>query len=111
MRARVLPSCEEWGPPVPLRAPGAAHEGMPTPGRRRGRPQSRQRPGKDSSGAAQSGIISRKGCSRYPEASGHRGIAMVQQATKRLTFEEFQELPLDGRYELVNGQLEELVPP
>ncbi len=36
---------------------------------------------------------------------------MVQSATKRLTFEEFQELDLDGRFELVNGQLEELVPP
>jgi Uma2 family endonuclease len=36
---------------------------------------------------------------------------MTQPATRRLTFEEFQELNLDGRYELVNGQLEELVPP
>jgi Uma2 family endonuclease len=36
---------------------------------------------------------------------------MVQSATKRLTFEEFQELDLDGRYELVNGKPEELVPP
>jgi Uma2 family endonuclease len=36
---------------------------------------------------------------------------MIQPATKRLTFEEFQELNLDGRYELVDGRLEELVPP
>src|SRR5947209_6247514 len=36
---------------------------------------------------------------------------MAQPATKRLTFEEFQELNLDGHYELVDGQLEELVPP
>src|SRR6266581_4733156 len=36
---------------------------------------------------------------------------MAQPATKRLTFEEFQEMNLDGRYELVDGQLEELVPP
>jgi Uma2 family endonuclease len=36
---------------------------------------------------------------------------MAQPATKRLTFEEFQELNLDGAYELVDGQLEELVPP
>jgi Uma2 family endonuclease len=36
---------------------------------------------------------------------------MAQPATQRLTFEEFQERNLDGRYELVNGQLEELVPP
>jgi Uma2 family endonuclease len=36
---------------------------------------------------------------------------MSQPATERLTFEEFQEMTLDGRYELVDGQLEELVPP
>src|SRR5438128_2179679 len=30
---------------------------------------------------------------------------------KFLTFDEFQELNLNGRYELVNGQVEELVPP
>jgi Uma2 family endonuclease len=36
---------------------------------------------------------------------------MAQPATQRLTFEQFQELNLDGRYELVNGQLEELVSP
>jgi Uma2 family endonuclease len=36
---------------------------------------------------------------------------MAQPATKRLTFEEYQELNLSGRYELVNGELEELVPP
>ena len=36
---------------------------------------------------------------------------MAQPATKRLTFEEYQELNRDGRYELVNGELEELVPP
>src|SRR6266849_1853174 len=36
---------------------------------------------------------------------------MAQPATKLLTFEEFQEIDLDGRYELVDGQLEELVPP
>src|SRR2546423_916844 len=36
---------------------------------------------------------------------------MAQPATKRLTFAEFQELNLDGRYELVDGILEELVPP
>jgi Uma2 family endonuclease len=35
---------------------------------------------------------------------------MTQPATKPLSFEEYQELNLDGRYELVNGQLEELVP-
>jgi len=38
-------------------------------------------------------------------------INMAQPVTKRLTFEEFQEMNLDGRYELVDGQLEELVPP
>ena len=36
---------------------------------------------------------------------------MAQPATKRLTFEQFQEIDLDGRYELVDGQLEALVPP
>jgi Uma2 family endonuclease len=36
---------------------------------------------------------------------------MALPATKRLTFEQFQELDLDGRYELVDGELEELVPP
>jgi Uma2 family endonuclease len=36
---------------------------------------------------------------------------MSQPATQRLTFEEFQEMNLDGRYELVDGQLEELLPP
>jgi Uma2 family endonuclease len=36
---------------------------------------------------------------------------MAQPATKRLTFEQFQEMDLDGRYELVDGELEELVPP
>jgi Uma2 family endonuclease len=36
---------------------------------------------------------------------------MAQPVTKRLTFEEFQEMNLDGHYELVDGQLEELVPP
>src|SRR5437667_10409389 len=36
---------------------------------------------------------------------------MAQPLTRRLTFDEFQELNLDGRYELVNGQLQELVPP
>jgi Uma2 family endonuclease len=36
---------------------------------------------------------------------------MAQPAAKRLTFEEFQEMELDGRYELVDGELEELVPP
>jgi len=36
---------------------------------------------------------------------------MAQPATKRLTFEEFQEMNLDRRYELVDGILEELVPP
>jgi Uma2 family endonuclease len=36
---------------------------------------------------------------------------MAQSATKRLTFEEFQEMNRDGRYELVDGELEELVPP
>ena len=36
---------------------------------------------------------------------------MTQPAMKRLTFEQFQERDLDGRYELVDGELEELVPP
>jgi Uma2 family endonuclease len=36
---------------------------------------------------------------------------MTQSATRLLSFEEFQDLNLDGRYELVNGQLDELVPP
>lgn len=36
---------------------------------------------------------------------------MTQPATRRLTFEEFHEINRDGRYELVNGYLEELVPP
>jgi Uma2 family endonuclease len=36
---------------------------------------------------------------------------MAPPTTKRLTFEEFQEMDLDGRYELVDGELEELVPP
>jgi Uma2 family endonuclease len=36
---------------------------------------------------------------------------MAQTAIKRLTFAEFQEMNLDGRYELVDGRLEELVPP
>src|SRR5881227_3545121 len=36
---------------------------------------------------------------------------MVQSTIKRFTFEQFQELDLDGRYELVNGKPEELVPP
>ena len=36
---------------------------------------------------------------------------MTQPATQRLTFEQFQERGLDGRYELVDGELEELVPP
>jgi Uma2 family endonuclease len=36
---------------------------------------------------------------------------MAQPATQRLTFIEFQEMNLDGRYELVDGRLEELVPP
>ena len=36
---------------------------------------------------------------------------MGRPVTKRLTFEQFQELDLDGRYELVDGELEELVPP
>jgi Uma2 family endonuclease len=35
---------------------------------------------------------------------------MAQPATKRLTFEEFQAMNLDGHHELVDGQLEELVP-
>jgi Uma2 family endonuclease len=38
-------------------------------------------------------------------------MKMALSITKRLTFDEFQELGLDGRYELVNGELEELVPP
>jgi Uma2 family endonuclease len=36
---------------------------------------------------------------------------MAQPASKRLTFAEFQEMNLDGRYALVDGQLAELVPP
>ncbi len=36
---------------------------------------------------------------------------MVELATRRLTFEDFQRLRLDGRYELVNGELEKLVSP
>jgi Uma2 family endonuclease len=36
---------------------------------------------------------------------------MAQPATKRLTFEKFQERDRNGRYELVDGELEELVPP
>lgn len=36
---------------------------------------------------------------------------MAYPATKRLTFEEFQERGIDGRYELVDGELEELAPP
>src|SRR5713226_266123 len=36
---------------------------------------------------------------------------MTQPATKRLTFVEFQEIDLNRRYELVDGELEELVPP
>src|SRR5436309_1674555 len=35
---------------------------------------------------------------------------MVQAADKLLTFEEFAALNGEGRYELVNGRLEELVP-
>jgi Uma2 family endonuclease len=38
-------------------------------------------------------------------------INVALPATKRLTLEEFQEMNLDGRYELVDGQLAELVPP
>jgi len=38
-------------------------------------------------------------------------MTMTQSATRLLTFEEFVDLNLDGRYELVNGQVEELVPP
>ena len=38
-------------------------------------------------------------------------INMAQPATHRLTFEEFQEIDRNGRYELVDGELEELVPP
>jgi len=36
---------------------------------------------------------------------------MVQAAGKMLTFEEFAALKSDGRHELVNGRLDELVPP
>jgi Uma2 family endonuclease len=36
---------------------------------------------------------------------------MAESATRLLTFDEFVDLDLEGRYELVNGQLEELVPP
>jgi Uma2 family endonuclease len=36
---------------------------------------------------------------------------MTQPATKPLTFDEFQHLALEGRYELVDGRLEELVAP
>jgi len=36
---------------------------------------------------------------------------MSQTAERLLTFEEFSQLPGDGRYELVNGRLEELVSP
>jgi Uma2 family endonuclease len=36
---------------------------------------------------------------------------MARPATKRLTFAEFQEMNLDGLYELVDGQVEELVSP
>jgi len=36
---------------------------------------------------------------------------MLQAPEKPLTFEEFAALKGEGRYELVNGQLEELVPP
>jgi Uma2 family endonuclease len=36
---------------------------------------------------------------------------MAQPATQRLTFEAFQKMDLDERYELVDGQLEKLVPP
>src|SRR5262249_21359654 len=36
---------------------------------------------------------------------------MAEPAIKRLTFEEFVSLNLQGRYELVNGQLEDLVAP
>ena len=36
---------------------------------------------------------------------------MAEPALKRLTFEEFADLNSEGRYELVNGQLEELVSP
>jgi Uma2 family endonuclease len=36
---------------------------------------------------------------------------MAQVAPKLLTFEEFESLSLPGRYELVNGRVEELVPP
>jgi Uma2 family endonuclease len=38
-------------------------------------------------------------------------MAMTQSATKLFTFEEFQAMDLDGHYELVQGQVEELVPP
>jgi Uma2 family endonuclease len=36
---------------------------------------------------------------------------MTRPATQRLTFKEFEDLNLNGRYELVDGRLEELVPP
>ena len=36
---------------------------------------------------------------------------MAETAEKLLTFEEFARLNSEGRYELVNGRLEELVPP
>lgn len=36
---------------------------------------------------------------------------MSQTAERLLTFEEFNQLPGEGRYELVNGRLEELVSP
>src|SRR4051794_23571352 len=36
---------------------------------------------------------------------------MALPSTKRLTFEQFQEMNLDGGYGLVDGELEELVPP
>ncbi len=36
---------------------------------------------------------------------------MAEPAVKKLTFREFTDLNLEGRYELVDGRLEELVPP
>ncbi|MFN3647948.1 MAG: Uma2 family endonuclease [Armatimonadota bacterium] len=36
---------------------------------------------------------------------------MAEAATRLMTFEEFTALDLEGRYELVNGKLEELVSP
>ena len=36
---------------------------------------------------------------------------MALPTIKRLTFVEFQEMGLDGRYELVDGELERLAPP